>query len=98
MASYFSGIMVRLMLTLAPVICVLAAIAVSVTLERIIEPEGSSGTERSENVNNEQAPVSQATSGENIDDPPQQRQEKSMASTADDAKANMVRVIITILA
>jgi len=37
-SAYFSGIMVRLMLTLAPVLCVLAAIAISVTLEDIFKP------------------------------------------------------------
>ena len=32
-ASYFAGVMVRLMLTLTPVVCVLAAIAFSKTFE-----------------------------------------------------------------
>ena len=69
-------------------ICVLPAIAVSVTLERIVTPE------QSEKINNEQAPVSQDTSGgaQNSDDPLEQRQEKSMACPVDDANANMVRV------
>ena len=39
MAAYFSGVMVRLMLTLTPVMCILSAIAVSVTIERIFEEE-----------------------------------------------------------
>ena len=38
-ASYFSGIMARLMLTLTPCVCVLAGIAVSVTLDRLVSPE-----------------------------------------------------------
>jgi dolichyl-diphosphooligosaccharide--protein glycosyltransferase len=32
-ASYFAGVMVRLMLTLTPVVCVLAAIAFSAMVE-----------------------------------------------------------------
>ncbi|CAB4004328.1 dolichyl-diphosphooligosaccharide--glycosyltransferase subunit STT3B, partial [Paramuricea clavata] len=35
-ASYFAGVMVRLMLTLTPVVCVLASIAFSVTLDNYI--------------------------------------------------------------
>ena len=33
---YFAGVMVRLMLTLTPVVCVLAAIAFSVTLDNYL--------------------------------------------------------------
>ncbi|KDQ19480.1 glycosyltransferase family 66 protein [Botryobasidium botryosum FD-172 SS1] len=38
MASYFAGVMVRLMLTLTPVVCVAAAIAVSTLLDTYIDP------------------------------------------------------------
>ncbi|XP_028394405.1 dolichyl-diphosphooligosaccharide--protein glycosyltransferase subunit STT3B-like [Dendronephthya gigantea] len=38
-ASYFAGVMVRLMLTLTPVVCVLASIAFSVTLDNYIHPD-----------------------------------------------------------
>lgn len=37
-ASYFAGVMVRLMLTLTPVVCVTAAIALSNLLERYMDP------------------------------------------------------------
>ena len=37
-ASYFAGVMVRLMLTLTPVVCVSAAIAVSTLLDTYIDP------------------------------------------------------------
>ncbi|KAJ6258687.1 hypothetical protein Dda_6736 [Drechslerella dactyloides] len=37
MASYFSGVMVRLMLTLTPIVCVAAAIAVSAILDTYLE-------------------------------------------------------------
>lgn len=35
-AVYFAGVMVRLMLTLTPVVCILAAIAFSVTLDNYL--------------------------------------------------------------
>ena len=38
MASYFAGVMVRLMLTLTPVVCVASAIAISTLLETYINP------------------------------------------------------------
>ncbi|KAG8749967.1 oligosaccharyl transferase stt3 subunit, partial [Ceratobasidium sp. 423] len=38
-ASYFAGVMVRLMLTLTPCVCVSAAIAVSTLLDTYIDPE-----------------------------------------------------------
>ncbi|KAA1470142.1 Oligosaccharyl transferase STT3 subunit [Dentipellis sp. KUC8613] len=38
-ASYFAGVMVRLMLTLTPVVCVAAAIALSTVLETYIDPQ-----------------------------------------------------------
>ena len=36
---YFAGVMVRLMLTLTPVVCILAAIAFSVTLDNYLVDE-----------------------------------------------------------
>jgi dolichyl-diphosphooligosaccharide--protein glycosyltransferase len=39
MASYFAGVMVRLMLTLTPLVCVAAAIAVSTLLDKYIDPQ-----------------------------------------------------------
>lgn len=49
-ASYFAGVMVRLMLTLTPVVCVLAAIAFSKTFEIYLKDDApkSSGKETSE--------------------------------------------------
>ena len=35
-ASYFAGVMVRLMLTLTPVVCILSAIALSVIMEKYL--------------------------------------------------------------
>ncbi|KAM6492683.1 oligosaccharyl transferase STT3 subunit [Amanita muscaria] len=39
MASYFAGVMVRLMLTLTPVVCVSSAVALSVLLDTYIDPQ-----------------------------------------------------------
>ena len=38
MASYFAGVMVRLMLTLTPVVCVASAIALSTLLDTYVDP------------------------------------------------------------
>jgi dolichyl-diphosphooligosaccharide---protein glycosyltransferase len=38
LASYFAGVMVRLMLTLTPVVCVAAAIAISTLLDTYVDP------------------------------------------------------------
>ncbi|KAG8701092.1 oligosaccharyl transferase stt3 subunit [Ceratobasidium sp. 395] len=38
-ASYFAGVMVRLMLTLTPVVCISAAMAISTLLDTYIDPE-----------------------------------------------------------
>ncbi|KIM34096.1 glycosyltransferase family 66 protein [Serendipita vermifera MAFF 305830] len=45
MASYFAGVMVRLMLTLTPVVCVAAAIAISTLLDTYIDPQEPESTE-----------------------------------------------------
>merc|ERR1719394_33589 len=39
MTAYFSGVMVRLMLTLTPCLCVLGGIGLSVTIERVVASE-----------------------------------------------------------
>ena len=40
-AVYFAGVMVRLMLTLTPIVCVLAAIAISHSLDNYLQPSSS---------------------------------------------------------
>merc|ERR1719447_938850 len=47
-AVYFAGVMVRLMLTLTPCVCVLAAIAFSTLFERYLKEEDVVDAERSE--------------------------------------------------
>ena len=37
-AVYFAGVMVRLMLTLTPIVCILAAIALSHSLDNYMKP------------------------------------------------------------
>ena len=56
-ASYFAGVMVRLMLTLTPVVCVLASIAFSVTLDNYIHTDAipiDEGEEQEEEQNEEE--------------------------------------------
>ncbi|KAL9967500.1 hypothetical protein ACROYT_G025740 [Oculina patagonica] len=49
-AVYFAGVMVRLMLTLTPVVCILAAIAFSVTLDNYLVDDRPSENKESEVV------------------------------------------------
>lgn len=63
LATYFSSVMIRLMLTLAPVVCTIAAIALNEILEKIgasirqglilgsWDPSDLSNTETTENSN-----------------------------------------------
>ena len=54
-ASYFAGVMVRLMLTLTPIVCVLAAIAFSKIFEIYLKddnPKPASKTSSEETQNN----------------------------------------------
>ncbi|XP_046846079.1 dolichyl-diphosphooligosaccharide--protein glycosyltransferase subunit STT3B-like [Xenia sp. Carnegie-2017] len=53
-ASYFAGVMVRLMLTLTPVVCVLAAVAFSVTLDNYIHSDSIPINEDDEDRQEEQ--------------------------------------------
>ena len=54
MASYFAGVMVRLMLTLTPVVCVSAAMAVSTMLDTYIDPVEPSLPEEAEAESSEE--------------------------------------------
>ena len=47
-AVYFAGVMVRLMLTLTPVVCMLAAVAFSVTLDNYLVDDRPSENKASE--------------------------------------------------
>ncbi|PWN38636.1 hypothetical protein IE81DRAFT_296024, partial [Ceraceosorus guamensis] len=54
MASYFAGVMVRLMLTLTPVVCVAAAVAVSTLLDTYLDPhEPEAPAEQAEQLSRE---------------------------------------------
>lgn len=48
-AVYFAGVMVRLMLTLTPVVCVLAGIAFSHTYEKFMVDDGESSKKNGDN-------------------------------------------------
>lgn len=57
-ASYFAGVMVRLMLTLTPVVCVAAAIALSSLLDTYIDPiEPEAPADEAQGAENESEPA-----------------------------------------
>lgn len=51
-ASYFAGVMVRLMLTLTPIVCVLAAIAFSKTFEVYSKDDSPKTKQKNESQEN----------------------------------------------
>ena len=51
-AVYFAGVMVRLMLTLTPCVCVLSAIAFSTLFERYLKEDDVGGSNNETNVSN----------------------------------------------
>jgi len=53
-ASYFAGVMVRLMLTLTPCVCMLAGIVFSNTVGHFVKDEEESVTKSSENISSSQ--------------------------------------------
>ena len=53
-ASYFAGVMIRLMLTLTPCVCVLAAIALSKTLDYYADAESSEMTSTTNETNDDE--------------------------------------------
>lgn len=44
-ATYFAGVMVRLVLTLTPIVCVMASIAISHSLDNYMKPVFSNSKE-----------------------------------------------------
>lgn len=76
MASYFAGVMVRLMLTLTPVVCVTSAVALSSLLDTFVDPSEPSVAEE---VKSEPAVSSTATSTATPQSPAIQRKAKKNA-------------------
>ncbi|KAH0952341.1 hypothetical protein HN011_006609 [Eciton burchellii] len=54
-AVYFAGVMVRLMLTLTPVVCILAGVAFSRLIELYLKEEDRDGNERNGSESNEES-------------------------------------------
>jgi dolichyl-diphosphooligosaccharide--protein glycosyltransferase len=77
MASYFAGVMVRLMLTLTPVVCVSAAVAVSTLLDTYIDP---TEPDISENTSVANTAASKSTGSTTI--PTQTKKAKKAAAAA----------------
>jgi dolichyl-diphosphooligosaccharide--protein glycosyltransferase len=61
--TYFAGVMVRLMLTLTPCVCVAAAVALSTVLDTYIDPRTPDDAEKP-TARDEPAPVASATGSE----------------------------------
>lgn len=64
MASYFAGVMVRLMLTLTPVVCVAAAIAISTLLDTYIDPQEPESSDAAPPATSEVTAASNGTAKE----------------------------------
>ncbi|KAG5650320.1 hypothetical protein H0H81_012630 [Sphagnurus paluster] len=64
-ASYFAGVMVRLMLTLTPVVCVASAVALSTLLDTFVDPTESEAIEDNQNENGTSTPPTNGTNGTN---------------------------------
>ncbi|XP_072020851.1 LOW QUALITY PROTEIN: dolichyl-diphosphooligosaccharide--protein glycosyltransferase subunit STT3B-like [Amphiura filiformis] len=79
-AVYFAGVMVRLMLTLTPVVCVLAAIAISKTLDEFLVDD---------------APNKKKADGEDSDDYEEDDEEREKKSKKLYDKAGKIRKIKT---
>ena len=72
LASYFAGVMVRLMLTLTPIVCISSAIAISTLFDAYLRVEGDRTTDASSpdgsvsvNEKVEESPISKAGSQKN---------------------------------
>jgi len=77
-ASYFAGVMVRLMLTLTPVVCISAAVALSSVLDTYIDPTepDTSGGSKGESS------IASAAEGTTAATPKKAKKEKAAASGA----------------
>ncbi|KAJ3515218.1 hypothetical protein NLJ89_g1889 [Agrocybe chaxingu] len=75
MASYFAGVMVRLMLTLTPVVCVTSAVTLSTLLDTYIDP--TEPTAPVDDTKSESDAVSVAGNGASTSAPAQQQSKKA---------------------
>lgn len=100
-ASYFAGVMVRLMLTLTPVVCVTAAIAFSSLLDTYIDPTEPDATEEDHNRPDLSARTEGAASGTSSGTVPHsssvvaKKAKKAAQSTPSDALSEVVSSIST---
>lgn len=79
-ASYFAGVMVRLMLTLTPVVCVLSAIAFSECFSYCLqdEKEKSGSQKLKQNSNSADGENSSSESEENSQNGPEKNSHKNL--------------------
>ncbi|KIM68148.1 glycosyltransferase family 66 protein [Scleroderma citrinum Foug A] len=89
MASYFAGVMVRLMLTLTPVVCVTSAVALSTLLDTYLDPVEPETEENTEVL----APVISAASSANVAVTPKKAKKakgKDVTATSGSAPGDLV--------
>jgi len=78
-AAYFAGVMVRLMLTLTPVVCVLSAIAFSECFSYCLQDEKEKPTSQRPRVNSADGSVDSSTdSEENSQNGPEKNNHKNL--------------------
>ncbi|KAG6828501.1 hypothetical protein H0H92_007776 [Tricholoma furcatifolium] len=76
-ASYFAGVMVRLMLTLTPVVCISSAVALSTLLDTFVDPEQPESSDEVENDTS--ATNGEAPSGSPVPATPSKKAKKAAA-------------------
>ncbi|KAG6832756.1 hypothetical protein H0H87_000409 [Tephrocybe sp. NHM501043] len=83
-ASYFAGVMVRLMLTLTPVVCVSSAVALSTLLDTFIDPTEPDVADDSQSDASSTAPTNVTTlSGSSTAVAPSKKAKKTAAASED---------------
>jgi dolichyl-diphosphooligosaccharide--protein glycosyltransferase len=88
MASYFAGVMVRLMLTLTPVVCVAAAITVSTLLDTYIDPSEPDVPDN--NTDSSVTTTGSATPSNSASQATPKRAKKPTAAPAENAVASAI--------
>ncbi|TDL26694.1 glycosyltransferase family 66 protein [Rickenella mellea] len=95
MASYFAGVMVRLMLTLTPVVCVASAIAFSSLLERYINPAEPTDDSKvdSENASGTASPDTASVASHDSPKPASKKSKKSAPPPPSSIESIMSEII-----
>ncbi|KAF8159272.1 oligosaccharyl transferase STT3 subunit [Crassisporium funariophilum] len=81
MASYFAGVMVRLMLTLTPVVCVASAVALSTLLDTYIDPTEPLAVDDSKSERDDASVATNGSSTQSSASTPSKKAKKSVAAS-----------------